>query len=614
MKLGKNDIIDEAINIVKTEVENYDEALFFINENVAFSMRPLIRKLRKNYWGIFEKGSKDKITNKDKIWVPLTRLVVDSVRKNADLDSKDWRTIAKKGKRFGIVSLLRNFIRDWTERTYFGEVLNNTILTLCIDGTAVWKTMKVRRNGKWVIKRTDVDLLNVFIDPTAESIQEAYRFTERVLMTPAQIEDMDWMDNDNIKGKRNLHKTEKDLMHSFDTGEYTDVYEMWGMIPEYLLSGTKYKRKENQMVEGRIVISGIQTGDLRLHVLERNNEKDTEGNIIKPYEEAWYIKVPGRWYGVGPAEMVMNLQDWINRVVNLRIKKNTNAALGMFKIKKNSGVTQQQLSSLVSEGVIKLNEMDDMENFDVSEAGQSSYEDEQTAKNWAFEVTSTNDAVRGAPLPASATATSAVIEDRNSKSAFILIKESIGLFIERWHNRHFIKHVPSLMKQNKDQIRIYSTYDEIERVREEVVASMAMQALVKAKKSGKLPTREELQREITRIDNQLRREGDLFFESLGDIIINQYETRFIFTNEEMDVSVVTRNLIDLAQLLPPEAAEARNDFVAQALDLLGLEVPKALVSAPQRVAQEQQQQTQQIPTQLSETLAANETQNAGQAI
>lgn len=608
-KLNNDEIENEAIQIVRSEVEKYEEALFFINENVAFSMRPLIRKLRKNYWGIFEKDTKDKVTQKDNIWVPLTRLIVDAVRKNADVDSRDNNVVAKRGKKFGIVAIIRGFLRDWSERTYFGEVLNTTILTLCIDGTAVWKTQKVRRNGKWYIDRKDVDILNCYIDPTAKSIQEAYRFTERSLMTPEAIQNMDWMNNEEVTGSKNLHPTETDLLQTYDTGEYVDVYELWGMIPEYLITGKKdIKGKRNEYVEGRIVVSGIQTGNLRLHKIERNTERDTEGNIIKPYEEAWYIKVPGRWYGVGPAEMVMHLQDWINRVVNLRIRKNTNASLGLFKIRNNSGVTQQQLSNLVTSGVIKLNNLDDLENLRVDEAGQASYEDEQTAKTWAFEVTSTNDIARGAPLPASATATSAVIEDRNNKSAFILIKESVGLFVERWFNRHFIKHVPSLMRQMKDPHRIYASFEEIDRVREEVIASLSLSKLEEMQAEGKIPSEEEMINEMNRLRQQMQKDGDMFFDLLEDIIPNQYETRFIFTNEELDVSVAVRNLIDLTNLLPPEAGEARNDFIAQSLDLLGLDVPASLYTAP--TGQQPAQPQQSIPSQLGETLAANRTDNA----
>lgn len=604
MKLSTDRIKDEAVQIVKSEVEKYDEALFFITENVAFSMRPLIRKLRKNYWGQFETNKKDKTTKKDNIWIPLTRLVVDSVRKNADLDSKDAaNVISRKGRNFTLVAVVRNFIRNWLDRNYFGEVLNKAILSLCIDGTVVWKTHTIRQNGKWVIKRRDVELLNCFLDPTADSIQDV-DFTERSLMRPDEIADMDWMDNENIKGRTNLHKTEKDLMHSYATTEYQDVYEFWGMIPEYLITGVQYKKKENVKIPGRIVVSGLQTGDIRVHVIERNTIKDTEGNIIKPYEEAWYIKVPGRWYGVGPAEMVMQLQEWINRVVNLRIKKNTNAALGLFKIRDNSGITQQQLSNLVSSGVIKLKNMDDLENLPIAEAGQGSYDDEKVAKDWAFEVTSTLDVARGASLPATTSATATVIQDRNNKTAFTLIRESFGLFLERWFNRQYMPSLPKLMKQ-EESVRIFSDYEEMQRFREEVVNSMVLKEIDRLRKSGKqIPTEEEVIKEIERLNDKLMSEGDLFYKNTAEIIANQYETRFVFTNEEMDTAVMVRNLIDLAQLLPPESGQARNEFIAEALDILGIEPPKSLYSVEipnQKMAQEQPpvQNEQQIATEAN---------------
>lgn len=602
MKLTHEQIKAEAISMVKGEVEKYDEALFFITENVAFSMRPLIRKLRKNYWGQFEKGKKDRNTNKDKVWVPLTRLIVDSVRKNADLDSKDVNVMSRRGRSFGLVAIIRNFIRYWVEKTYFGEVLNRSILTLCIDGTTVWKTHTVRRDGKWVIDRRDVDVLNLYLDPTADSIQDV-DVTERSLMRPDEIASMDWMDNEDIKGQKTLHKTEKDLLHSYETGSYQDVYEFWGMIPEYLITGIKYKKKENKLVPGRIVVSGIQTGDVRLHVVEKNTTKDTEGKVIKPYEEAWYIKVPGRWYGVGPAEMVMQLQEWINQVVNLRIKKNTNAALGLFKIRDNSGITQQQLSNLVSSGVIKLKQMDDLENLSIAEAGQSSYEDEQTAKNWAFEVTSTLDVARGANLPASTSATATVIQDRNTKSAYILVRESFGLFLERWFNRQYMPALPKLMKQ-EPSIRIYSDFDQMARVREEVVNLLVMQEIDRQKKKGYVPSEQEVIDEVNRLNRKLERDGDMFVEMTSDIIANQYETRFVFTNEEMDAAVTVRNLIDLAGLLPPEAGQARNDFVAEALDILGIEPPKSLKQA--QIPQVNPEPQQGVPTEQTEVTSASQ--------
>ena len=580
MKLTNEEIKAKAINIVKEEVSKYDEPLFFVTEKVAFNMRELIRKLRKNYWGVFDTGPKDRITGKDRLWVPLTRLIVDTVRKNSDMDSKDTNVFAKNKQGIVIAKIIRNFVRMWQDVTYFGEVINDTILDLCIDGTVVWKTICVYRDGKWRIDRRDVDLLNVYIDPNAESIQSAFRFTERSLMTPDEVAGMDWLDNQNIKAAKNLHRSEKDLTNTISVGDYVDVYETWGKLPESLITGNVYKTKPDPLVDGHIIVSGIEAGDVRVHLIEKNTNRDKDGNIIKPYEEARFIKVRNRWYGVGPAEMVMQLQEWVNEVVNLRRQKNRNASLGLFKVRNGAGVTQQALSNLVSSGVIKLNDINnDLDNMRVDEAGQGSYQDEETAKKWAYEVTSTYDTARGAPMPASASATATVIEDRNSKTAFILIKESIGLFQERWMNRHWMPHLPKLIKQ-EEFVKIFNDFDEIEDLRQRLVNSLAMEQLEKDyKKTGFVPTEAELMDAMNKADEKIRQDGDIFMEKLGDIVAKNYDVKVVYTNEEMDVALTVQNLTTLAQMVPPGAQQ---QMIAQAIDLLGLEVPRELrVQMPQ---------------------------------
>lgn len=562
------DLKQEAIELVKNEVTKYKDGEFFITENVAIALRPLIRLLRKNYWGIFD-APKDPVTNKDKQWVPLTRLVVDSVRKSSDIDLKDVNFKANKRDGIGITSLVRGFVRAYLYKCFFGETLNDAILQMCIDGTVIWKTYTITENKKLIVKRKTVDILNCFIDPTAESIQEAQRFTERALLSPGEIESMDWQNTENIQTASGLHRTELDIKQVAETGDFVDVYEMYGLIPERLITG---KNEDKKLVDGRIVVSGIETGDTRVHLVERNTNKDKNGNVIKPYEELRYIKVPGRWAGVGPAEMVLKLQEWVNTIVNLRITKNTSASLGLFKIKAGSGITQQMLSNLVSRGVIKLNNMDDIDNFQIAEAGESSYRDEEVAKQWAFEVTSTYDIARGASLPASSTATSAVVQDRNAKTAFTLVIESIGLFLQRWMDRHFLPHVPTMMKQAKSVI-LYGDFDDIDAIRKRVATYYVMEEMEKNKDTY-VPTAEELDMLIEETEAKLRADKNLFVDTLGEIITEYIDTEASFTNESTDVAVTVKNLMDMASVV--QNPEAQRDFAITALDLLGLEVPESL--------------------------------------
>lgn len=574
-----NDFELEAIEIVKGEVTKYKDGEWFITERVALAVRVLIRLLRKNYWGVFDEKI-DPTTGREKRWIPLTRLIVDSTRKLSDIDLRDLTFAALRKKARGIIALVRGYVRFWLRVNFFGEVLDESILQMCIDGTVVWKTYSYRDGNKTIVKRKNVDILNVYIDPTADSIQEAQRFTERALMSTIEVEGMTgWHNTKDMKTAAGLHRTEPDITQPAANGDFVDVYEMWGLIPNRLLTGNK---DDTGTSHGHIVISGIETGDLRVHIIEENTNKDKAGNVVKPYEEMRYLKVPGRWYGVGPAEMVLHLQEWINEIVNMRMTKNRNASLGLFKIRAGANVTQQMLTNLVSRGVIKLNDMGDLENLQINEAGEGSYRDEDVAKDWAYKVTSTYDIARGESSSGAATATASVIEDRNSKTAFTLVIESVGHMLQRWMDRQFLPHVPKLMKENKD-VTVYGDFDDVDQLREQVVAYLAMNEMDRMfKETGYVPTAEEMQMAMQKAEEDLRRDKDIFFELVENIAVDSLETVAQFTNEASDPTVTVRNLLDMAGLV--EDPQARNEFFMQSMDLMGLDIPESLRRGPQQPA------------------------------
>jgi hypothetical protein len=160
------------------------------------------------------------------------------------------------------------------------------------------------------------------------------------------------------------------------TSRYVDVYEMWGKIPVRLMDGSDSEEE----IDGHIVVSGLDGANPVLHLVEKNTNKDANGECIKPYEEARYMKVPWSFYGVSPAMAVMDIQEWMNTIVNLRINKNTVAQLGLFKVRTGSNINTESLTRLVSNGVIKVTNMDDLDNFQIPEAGPGSYRDEETTK------------------------------------------------------------------------------------------------------------------------------------------------------------------------------------------------------------------------------------------
>lgn len=587
-KLSNEEIYRQAIEIVKGEKTRWEPATAFITDRVSFKMRSLIRTLRKNYYGIFDKPN-DEYTGLAKIWYPLTEIDVEAVVKNIDVDQKDLEFIAKTPEGYDITDVTRAAVKDALDKMYFGQRLDDFERQLAIDGTAVWKTWE--ENGQ--LRNALVDLLNIWIDPTSPSIQEAYRFTERALLDPAVIKRMDGWDNtDKIDEHvpEGLPRTDPFYANRgtmVSNVKAVDVYEMWGKIPKSLITGLR--ADEDQEVEGHIVVSHIDApGNELCHLIEENTKKDNAGNILKPYEEAWYTRVPNRWYGRGIAEKLMELQVYANIVFNVRINRSRVSQLGLFKIKKGSGITPQMLSRLPANGAIVLNNMDDFEQLVVQEVGQSSYTDEEVVNKLAERLTNAFDVVTGENMPASTPATNAAIQNQNAKSGFSLIKDGVAGFLERWMDRHALAIIAKTLTAGQI-VRISSTEANYKDLVDDMVLYKAHEALEKSFAAGYLPSPQELQQAIDDATRKMR-SSHSFVTLARDVIDDQLYTRFTVGNEEVDINVNIQNLISMMSAAPQYA----DPIVKQVFDLMGLALPQA----------PQPQQPQGMPGQAPQGLQA----------
>lgn len=578
MAYDSKDLEKRAIDIVRTEKQRWEVATAFITDRVSFKMRQLIRILRKNYYGVFDQPI-DQYTNLEKIWYPLTEINVEAVVKNIDLDQKDINFRSKTPNGYGLTDLTRAAVKDKLSKMYFGQKLDDFERDLCIDGTAVWKTYE--EGGKLIIKK--VDILNVYIDPTTPSIQEAYRFTERGLMFPEEIEGMKaWINTKTIDENvsEGIPRVDPYWM-SGSAGvnsnvRMIDVYETWGKIPLSLITGEE--KDDDVEVEGRIVVSGIDSpGRERCHLIERNTKKDAEGNFLKPYEEAWYTRVPNRWYGRGIAEKLLTLQIYANIVFNVRINRSRVSQLGLFKVKKGAGITPQMLAKLPANGAVVLNNLDDLQQLVVQEVGQSSYNDENVINSISERLTNAFEVATGENLPASTPATNAALQNAAAKSGFSLVKDGIGGFLQRWMDRHAL---PIIAKElTIDQIvRISADEDSFKELVDRVVAYKAHEALDKYFADGYIPSDQELAQAMDEARAQLSK-SDLFLKLVKEVVADELETEVFVTNEEMDVSVTVQNLINMLNVAP----EYRDAIVKQAFDLMGLsqpQLPKQPAQAP----------------------------------
>jgi hypothetical protein len=572
MAIEKQDIKSRAADLVKNEKNKWENSTVWVTDKVAFNMREVIKTCRKNYWGVFDKPT-DPQTGRDKIFVPLTESIVEATVKNIDVDQKDIDFKAKKPNKLILSRLVKNYVKNKLDKQRFGEMLNDMERTLAIDGTAVWKIFKdfdVDGKRKPLIKK--VDLLNFYIDPTANSIYEADSVIERSVMTPEEVKSMtDWIDTEDVEGIENVDKnnsfgSEVKSDNSSSNVNLVPVYERWGLMPKSLITGDE--KDSVEQVQGRIVVSEGNNGTFKTHLIEENKEGR------KPYEEAWLTRVPGRWYGRGQAEKVMFLQIYQNMIVNIRATRATVSQLGIFKIRKGSGITPEMMRKLAVNGALQVENMQDIEQFVMQEASTASYKDEEVAQNWAEKVTGAFEVVTGEKLPTTTTATVGAIQSRSAASGFQLIKEGIGMFIERALERHYIPLLGKNIKKG-EMIRLVLDGEEL-REFDEMMADEAQERFIEEqKKQGRqVIFQEEVEEVREKTIEQLQKEGrDRFKEAMEDIDLTEYDLEVYVGNEKTDKNILVTDLINFSRIAPEfrePIANALNDILN-----LNLKLPKA---------------------------------------
>jgi len=106
-----------------------------------------------------------------------------------------------------------------------------------------------------------------------------------------------------------------------------EIWEAWGKFPLSIMTGND--EDDTKYIDAHVVVSNLSNSP-KVHLIEKMK------SVKKPYEEAWYKRVNGRWYGRGAAEMCLMLQTWMNAIVNIRINRSYVAQLGLFKIRRGS--------------------------------------------------------------------------------------------------------------------------------------------------------------------------------------------------------------------------------------------------------------------------------------
>lgn len=567
----------------------------FVTENVAFDMKNLVRQNRQNYWGVFNEPY-DPITGRKKVWAPLTRFVVDTTDKNTHVDEKEIIFRSKKADRQETTRIVRGYGQNQMRKMHFGSKMDALRKQKNIDGTSIVYIEKMTKNDDGItVNMRRVDRLNFDIDVTSDSIKEAEGVGERQLLTPYAVKQQDgWINTEDVKGSENLSRNDEQQANYSTNVKLVDIYRYEGLAPKNFITGKEDDSEEQ--IPQRLIVSGMKESEaFKVHLAERLDKKK--------YIENWAEKIPGRWDGYSPAERVSMMQLYENQTINTRIVKNNIASLGMYKVKKGAGITPQQIGRMAGNGVIKVNQMTDIEQWQLAEAGPGSYKDEEVAVTWAQRDTNSFDAATGEG-GIKTTATEAAIDARAAGSSFEQMAKEEGSFWERVFNEQILPIWGKAIKKG-DVVRLSLDGEDL-RVYDLELADIAADEFIEDKneKGIKFIDVEEVE-EVKRktLDDLSRGNTDRYEDALADVNMTDYDVEVVVKAQRYDRNLVAQGLMSLSQLNPALLEQV----IPQLNDMWGTNLK---IPTQQALAEgEQQGQAQnKIPTNVQQQLTQAVTQ------
>lgn len=557
------------------------DQLAFVTERVAFDMVNIVKRARKNYYGIYD-VTHDTVTGLEKYWMPLTELIVETAVKTVDIDTKNFQIYTKNEVLPGWARVQQHVFMDKLHRIRWGPKLNDIIRRAAVDGTAILKACKEYdpKFKKWVRVPQAVDRLNWLSDMSADWLTDAPVKMERFIMTPDEFrtyrkvwdnveyaiptKDVSRVDDLQMGGQN------APAFHRQET-PYIVGYEIWGKMPLSILTGND--DDDMDTFDGHAVVSGMNASkgtNVVVHLIEKN--EDPYG--LAPYQEIRMRKCPNRWDGRGYPEQLFGAQEYGNMVVNLRKNNAQILQNGLFKAKIGRGITSEVVAQAVAGGIIPVYDMDDLQTLPVQDVRQSSYLDEDRITNWAQRQTFASDAVQGAGLPASTAATTATIQDRNSRNAFDLIDEEFGMAFSQFFENFILPHLPEEYDA-EETIRVTGDASDLWTLDEAYVNHLVnSQVLDYVKKNVSVPPADVIEREKKKALDKLKRMGrSRWLKLTKELQEQEYGLEVVVVNERIDRALIAQQLKELYATASanPNSKYDPDRIMEETLRLIGLD-------------------------------------------
>lgn len=574
MQYTPTDEEKEVIRIIQSEKTNWEDGHVFVVDKVQFIMKNVVKKARKNYFGIFN-SPKDPVTKREKIFIPLTEWTVETMLKNIDIDTKDIDVKARNTNAYLKAEVFRHILKKKLDEINFGQTLNRWLRRVAIDGTAYLKAYE--EDGKLGV--AVVDRLNMIADPSVECLDDSAGITERFILSKPEFDELNLDGKEYVDGVTSIDRTGIEAFSpSVQSTEipYVELFERYGYFPEYVITGKEEDKKT--FFYGKATVTGLN-GTPVVHSVVKLDEEEN------PYGEGKLKEVPNRLDGRGIPEMLFNIQAYLNEVVNTRMNKARIVQLGLFKMKGN--VTPQQFAKLFTTGGIKLDQSSEIEAMNTGSIDPSTYKDEEQAYQWGTRVTgTTNEDNQAASRPA----TNALLEQQGASKGYNLRIEDLMLSLGKFIEKKMLPIIKKEMLSDKGSlVRVTGDPKIFEKLDESLIRNQVYKNIESMSPTEKQMMRDsgvDMEMFVQQGMEQMKALGeDRYIPIIEDLFDIEYDIKVVTSDESINRSVMASMLQNTLGILASSGLPVR-DTLKELYDTMGLDGEKLIQDQPVQLPQQ----------------------------
>lgn len=472
--------------------------------------------------------------------------------------------------------LLEKELKLWLKTSKMGKILNNIAEEAPRYGTVVLEKTK---DGAEV-----VDLRRLILDPTVESITESRFVTTIHYMTPNELQATGWENVDEAIrrfGDNNAAPTYEDNMgnvNMMQSTPYVKVHKRYGEVPAWWLDDNVKPGTKNgdKLVRSLFIVAGAETQELNA---EGKSISDLGLVLFKsawrkdwPYKDFHYVKIKGRYLGMGIVEMLFDTQVRLNELKNQKRVSMEISSMHLFQGPQS--MVRNIYSDLQSgDYLVKKDGSDGITPVANEERNLPAFKDEEASymaqvDNLSFAY----EAIKG-DVNTQATLGQTQIAVSQGTSVYAFKKENLGLFLQDFFNELVL---PQLMRDLTPEhiMRFTGTTQELAKLDQAASELYANDYVKQLILDGSPVNLEDHQVLVDKAKSEYQKLGESRFLKIKDSFYKdvEFEFDFLITNEQADPIKLAASLQTLLAEYDPQKMQdpVYALFIGKQADAIGI--------------------------------------------